>query len=204
MPVKTVTVTTGNHRSRTRTTDQQPRGGRDRRPGQHDPLRYDTGGFSTSSTTPTRAHAERPGRARNTIQQITCQDQSANLCSSTLRVLPELVEPGRSRNDEITATADGRSGSSTDTLRTNVRLRRQGQPARHHRPAGPGHRRRPSPTARASRPTTRLRPRPACPRRSSTQRRLQSIVYYANGDIAKTTSPAARSPPTRTTSSARN
>lgn len=122
---------------------QQPRGGRDRRARQHHPLRLRHRRLlQPGLRRRRRTHPERAGRAR--------QHDSADhlpgpvgrqVLEHLLRVLPERGQPGRpaQRRDD---REPGRPlvVQYRQHLQDDLQLRRQGQSAGDHRPAGPGHR----------------------------------------------------------------
>ncbi|WP_204015529.1 hypothetical protein, partial [Virgisporangium aurantiacum] len=85
---------------------------------------YDTGGFLRTVTDPNGNVTTNEHDARgNTVSQVTCQDQSANKCSTVYYTYyPDATTTVLSpdpRNDVMLTMRDGRSASATDnTYRT--------------------------------------------------------------------------------------
>ena len=154
---------------------------------------YDTSGFSSLVYDPNGVRTQTVQDARgNTIQQITCQDQSANLCSSTyFEYYLNASSPVDPRNDVITASWDGRATAAKEArYKTTYAYDEKGNPLTTTDPLG-----------RATTTTftdgtsvaafdTGFAP-PGLPSKIvNAAGRTQVYVYYANGDIAKTISPA--------------
>ena len=154
---------------------------------------YDTGGFSSLLYDANGIRTQRVKDARgNTIQQITCQHQSANLCSSTYYdYYLNSSNPVDPRNDVMTASRGGMSSSATDTTyQTTYTLDAKGNPTTATDPLG-------GVTATSYTDGTSVAaadsgyaPAGLPYKITNAAGGVQSVVYDANGDIAKTVSPA--------------
>ncbi len=154
---------------------------------------YDTGGFTNLVYDPNGAVTQTVQDARgNTIQQITCQDQSANKCSSVYYEYylnaSSLTDP---RNDLMTSMRDGRSASATDnTYKTTYAFDAKGNPTTTTDPLGRVNATTYTDGTSVAAYDSGFAP-PGLPSTVvNAAGGTQSIVYYASGDVAKVTSPA--------------
>jgi large repetitive protein len=156
---------------------------------------YDTGGFDNLVYDPNGVRTQTVQDARgNTIQQITCQDQSANKCSSVYyEYYLNAANPTDPRNDLMTTTRDGRSTSATDNqFKTTTDYDSAGNPTTVTDPLG-----RQTVTAYTDGTTVSAvdggYAPPGLPASITNDLgAVQKIEYYGNGDVARVTTPAGK------------
>ncbi|WP_157545167.1 LamG-like jellyroll fold domain-containing protein [Hamadaea tsunoensis] len=154
---------------------------------------YDTGGFTNLVYDPNGSLTQTVQDARgNSIQQITCQDQAAQDCSSTYyEYYLNTASATDPRNDLLVTTRDPRSGkagdSTWDLFKTTNAYDAFGNPTTVTDPLG-------NTTSTAYTDGTTVAAfdagyaPPGLPSVVTDQNgNQQKIVYYANGDIAKVT-----------------
>ncbi|MEV6345208.1 LamG-like jellyroll fold domain-containing protein [Actinoplanes sp. NPDC051851] len=154
---------------------------------------YDIGGYSSLVYDPNGVRTQTVQDERgNTIQQITCQDQSANLCASTyFGYYLNTASPVDPRNDVMITSRDGRSSSATDTTYlTTYNYDAKGNPLGTTDPLG-----RTTSTLFTDGTTIAgydggYAPAGLPYRIVNAGGGVQGIAYYANGDLAKTMSPS--------------
>ncbi len=156
---------------------------------------YDTGGFESLVYDPNGVRTLGIQDARgNTIQQVTCQDQSANRCASTyFGYYLNTASPVDPRNDVMITSGDGRSSGKDDTTyRTTYDYDAKGNPLGTTDPLGgttstlftDGT------TVKAYGSDTVFAPAGLPYRIVNASGGVQLISYYANGDVAQAVSPA--------------
>ncbi|BCY11084.1 LamG-like jellyroll fold domain-containing protein [Actinoplanes sp. L3-i22] len=160
---------------------------------------YDTGGFDSLVYDPNGVRTQTVQDARgNTVQQVTCQDQSANKCSSTYyEYYLNAASPVDPRNDLMTASRDARTpadktAANYNAYKTTYDYDAKGNPLVTTDPLGgttstlftDGT------TVKAFGSTTTFAP-PGLPYRIvNAGGGVQQIFYTANGDVAEAISPA--------------
>jgi len=155
---------------------------------------YDTGGFDNLVYDARGVWSQTVQDARgNTIQQITCQDQKNNKCSSVYYSYylnaSSAVDP---RNDLMTEVRDGRSSSPTDnTYLTTHAYDAKGNPTTVTDPLG-----RVTSTTYTDGTTVAVNGGYAPPGLPATVTKpsgaSDKIEYYANGEVARTTTPTGK------------
>ncbi|GIE25331.1 hypothetical protein Ahu01nite_084330 [Winogradskya humida] len=154
---------------------------------------YDSGGFDSLVYDPNGVRTQNVQDKRgNTIQALTCQDQSANLCSSTYYgYYLNAADPVDPRNDLMVSSRDGRSADRADnTYRTIYDYDTKGNPVTTTDPL-----KRITATAYTDGTTIAAADGGFAPaglpyQITNAANSVQAITYNANGDIAKTVSPA--------------
>jgi len=159
---------------------------------------YDVGGYSSLVYDPRGVWTQTFQDARgNTKQSATCQDQSANRCSSVYftyhpDATTTVLTPD-ARNDLLLTIRDGRSASATDdTYLTSYGYDTRGNPITITDPLG-----RVTTTTYTDGGTVAaydggFAP-PGLPSRVTTPGgATQTVVYYANGDVAEVLDPAGK------------
>ncbi|MEV0730194.1 LamG-like jellyroll fold domain-containing protein [Polymorphospora sp. NPDC050346] len=159
---------------------------------------YDVGGFGNLVYDPRGVWTQTLQDVRgNTRQSITCQDQAANRCSSVyFTYYPDATSTTLTpdaRNDLLLTVRDGRSASATD----NTYLTTFGYDAKGNRTTVTDSLARVTTTAYTDGTTVAAHDggfAPAgLPSTATTPAgTAQSVVYYANGDVAEVTEPAGK------------
>ncbi|WP_433797428.1 LamG-like jellyroll fold domain-containing protein [Actinoplanes sp. CA-252034] len=195
MPVKTVTVTDPGNKTITYSYDlvnNRPVAETDAL-GNITKYGYDTGGFGSLVYDPNGVRTQNVQDERgNTIQQITCQDQSANRCSSNyFEYYLNASNPVDPRNDVLTASLDGRSETKSDTrYRTTYSYDTKGNPLGSTDPLGRTTTTTYSGAGNVTAVDSGFVPAGLPVRVVNAAGGVQVINYYASGDIAKTVTPA--------------
>jgi len=154
---------------------------------------YDTGGFSNLLYDANGVRTQSIQDARgNTIQQITCQDQSANKCSSTYyEYYLNSSNPVDPRNDVMTTSRDARSSSSTDdTYKTTFSFDAVGNPTATTDPLARTVATTFTDGTSVAAADSGYAPAGLPYRIVNAAGGVQTVFYNANGDVAKTVSPA--------------
>jgi large repetitive protein len=157
---------------------------------------YDTGGFSNLTYDPNGSLTQTVQDERgNTIQQITCQDQSQHLCSSVYYEYypPDPANPADPRTDQMTSMRDGRSASAADnTYLTSYTFDPKGNPTVTTDALGQT-----TTTSYTDGTTTGsfdggIPPLGLPVKIVNASGGVQTIDYYTNGDIGRVTTPAGK------------
>ncbi|MCP2323337.1 RHS repeat-associated protein [Hamadaea flava] len=156
---------------------------------------YDTGGFSSLEYDENGIWTQSIQDSRgNTIQQISCQDQDQNKCSSVYFEYylnaADSVDP---RNDQIVSSRDARSTSATDnTYKTTNAYDAKGNATTVTDPLG-----RVTTTAYTDGTTTAaygggFAPAGLPASVTKPSGAIETIEYYPNGDVGRVTTPAGK------------
>ncbi|MEV6964417.1 LamG-like jellyroll fold domain-containing protein [Hamadaea sp. NPDC051192] len=156
---------------------------------------YDTGGFSSLEYDENGYWTQSIQDSRgNTIQQISCQDQDQNKCSSVyFEHYLNATDPVDPRNDQIVSSRDARSTSATDnTYKTTNAYDAKGNATTVTDPLG-----RVTTTVYTDGTTTAaylggLAPAGLPASVTKPSGATETIEYYANGDVGRVTTPAGK------------